>query len=148
MVESNKSAEALYQALMSHYIHQDRMVYMSVPYLAIIQTATIGGGWSVAHTHHGISAALAGLGVLLSVFYLLYVIAAKKDSLINEPIMEKLANELVERTSAKGSQPRTSAWPEGRLWKLSIFRLVLGVIASFILIDLVMVVVFAHGWLS
>jgi hypothetical protein len=139
MAKSSNSAGALYQALMRHFLHQDHMVYMSIPYLTAIQTATIGGSLSVGHTF---GAALAFLGALLTSCYLLYVVAARADRDVNIAIMDELAKELIEQTNAKVLRVRISS-EEGRLCGLRIFWLIIFVVALFIAVDLV----FA-GWLA
>jgi len=142
MAKSNNSAGALYQALMHHFLHQDRMVYMSFPILAVIQTPTIGGSWSAAAKGHPwLGAALAILGAVLTLCYLLYVSAARADRNVNRKIMDDLAEELINQTSAKGPQVRMSS-EEGRLCG-PVFRLIIFVVVLFIAVDLV----FA-GWLA
>ncbi|MBN1361385.1 MAG: hypothetical protein JW993_12375 [Sedimentisphaerales bacterium] len=145
MAESTKSAEALYQALMRQFLHQDRLVYMSIPYLAAIQTATIGGSWAVADCHQYLGAVLGFLGAGLTFCYLLYVMATLADRDVNLDIMDKLAGELIEHTGASGLQVRMNAWPKGRLFKWRVSILVERVTLLFIIADFVLAVGLAFG---
>lgn len=144
MAESNDSAGVLYQALMRHFLHQDRMVYMSLPTFAVIQTAIMGGSWSVGGKGHPwLGAFLAALGVVLSLVYVYYLRAALADRNVNRDIMDKLAQELMKHTSAKDLPPVRMSSEKGRLRELPVFWLFVFVVMMFIMIDLLLA-----GWLA
>lgn len=148
-VDENPSAAAgpLYQALMRHFLHQDRLIYMNIPYLTAIQTATLGGSWAIADYDHFLGAALAVLGAAVTWCYLMYVTATIADRNVNLLIMDKLAEELQQGTSAMNYRPvRMNAWPEGRLFrKLRVTSLVRGVTMGFIVFDVIFGGFLAYG---
>lgn len=145
MEEPTRGTEALYQTLMRQFLHQDRLVYMSIPYLTAIQTATIGGSWAVADSHQYLGAVLAILGAAMTFCYLIYVIATLADRDVNLEVIDRLGRELVEHTSAKGLQVRMNAWPKGRPLKLPVSTLVKWVTILFIAVDAVLAVLLACG---
>jgi hypothetical protein len=143
--EPIRGTQALYQTLMQHFLHQDRLVYMSIPYLTAIQTATIGGSWAIADSHQYLGAILAILGAVMTSCYLIYVGATLADRDVNLEIIDKLGHELIEHTSAKGLQVHMNAWPKGRPLKVPVSILVKWITILFIQVDIALAVLLACG---
>ena len=147
MEEPRTGAGALYQALMRHFVHQDRIVYQSLPYLSAIQTATIAGSWAIASTHPRLAVLIAFLGAVLTFYYLHYVRAARADRDANKEIMQKLGAELIDQTSAKGLRLRLDACPMGRFRGVRVVTALKAMIVLFIVFDILIGVSFIIGWL-
>jgi len=83
----------LYEALMAHMLHQDRLVWDMTQLIVVIQGGALASGFTLRS--HWLGPVVLLFGAVLTIMLLALVVKSELDRDANRAIMDRLANELL-----------------------------------------------------
>lgn len=134
--ENTEEAEAdsgLYRALISHYLHQDRLLWSRVQLLVAVQGAVLAGSYSLRY--HWLAIGILSMGVVLTILLILLIEKDQRDRDVNLGILDALGLRLLPANLQQPPIRMTSTWIIRGQWVLRIvlwafvgLNLILGVL--------------------
>lgn len=93
--DSHTPEASLYQALMAHYLHQDRLLWSRVQLLTAVQGAVLVAGFYTHSDNGWLAAAIMIAGAIMTaiIFYLVTLDISDRDKHLK--VMDKLAGSLL-----------------------------------------------------
>ena len=132
--ENAESDSGLYRALLSHYVHQDRLLWSRVQLLIAIQGAVLAGSYSLRD--HWLAFGILLAGSVITILLILLVEKDQRDRDMNLGIMDILGHRLLPADLREQPILMTSSWIIRGRWLLRI------VLWAFVVLDVILFVLY------